>query len=184
MRRLAVAISALPVVLAACANRPELDDFERTLAAQDSATAALSQWCAAKGLARQPTITAMAVAGPALPPPADIAGLLGGEPLAFRHVRLTCGDAVLSEAFNWYVPARLTAQMNRTLDETDTPFGRVAAPLGFRRERIDAMRGATRGCPAGTILTHRARLVLPDGRPLALLVECYTSAILPPASAG
>ncbi len=76
MRRLAVAISALPVVLAACANRPELDDFERTLAAQDSATVALSQWCATQGLAQRPTITAMAVAGPALPPPADIAGLL------------------------------------------------------------------------------------------------------------
>lgn len=182
MRRLAVAMSALPVVLSGCAHRPELDDFERTLAAQDSATAALSQWCAAHGLATRPQIVARPVSGPALPPPADIAGLLGGEPVAFRHVRLTCGDAVLSEAFNWYVPARLSAAMNRTLAETDTPFGRVAAPLGFRRERIDAHRGATGGCPPATILTHRARLVLPDGRPLALLVECYTQAILPGAA--
>jgi hypothetical protein len=29
------------------------------------------------------------------------------EPLGFRHVRLACGNVVLSDAQNWFVPARL-----------------------------------------------------------------------------
>jgi hypothetical protein len=51
------------------------------------------------------------------------------DAVAFRHVRLRCGDRVLSEADNWYIPDRLTADMNRQLDTTDTPFGRVVRTL-------------------------------------------------------
>jgi len=29
------------------------------------------------------------------------------EPVRYRHVRLACGDHVLSEADNWYLPGRL-----------------------------------------------------------------------------
>lgn len=101
-------------------------------------------------------------------------GISSGEPVRLRRVRLACGDKVLSEASNWYVPGRLTPAMNAALDGSTAPFGRVAAPLGFRRERLAARRGALPGCPAATILSHRARLVLPDGRPLALVQECYT----------
>jgi hypothetical protein len=53
-------------------------------------------------------------------------------------VRLTCGDRVLSEADNWYVPARLTPEMNRVLDTTDTAFGRAVQPLNFRRRTLSA----------------------------------------------
>ena len=98
--------------------------------------------------------------------------------LGYRHVRLACGTNVLSEAHNWYVPGRLTPAMNAALAATTIPFGKVAAPLGFRRERLDSKRGARPECPRGTILSHRALLRLPDGRPLALLVECYTRANL------
>ena len=154
---------------------PRLAEFERTLAAQDSATAALGQWCKARAIADPPTIRAEQ-AGIAPHPSAEVRRLLAApdEPLAYRHVRLVCGDAVLSEADNWYVPSRLTAEMNRTLNTTQTPFGRVVSPLGFTRERLSALRGRAAECPKGTVLSHRARLVLADGRPISLVTECYT----------
>lgn len=105
--------------------------------------------------------------------PADGATLLGTQQTGYRHVRLSCGEQVLSEAHNWYVPARLTPQMNDLLARTDTPFGQVAAPMGFRRERLSSKRGALPGCPAATILSHRALLRLPDGQALAYVLECY-----------
>lgn len=169
----------LALLLTACAT-PRLAELERTLAAQDSATAALSQWCQARRIADPPTIRAEQ-SGMAPQPSPEVRRLLGvsdGEPLAFRHVRLACGTAVLSEADNWYVPGRLTEGMNRALESSQTPFGRVVAPLGFVRQRLKATRGRSRDCPKGTVLSHRARLVLPDGRPISLVTECYTRANL------
>jgi hypothetical protein len=98
--------------------------------------------------------------------------------VGYRHVRLSCGPVVLSEAHNWYLPSRLTPAMNTALATSDTPFGKVAAPLHFTRLALDARRGRAPSCPANTVLSHRALLRLPDGRPLALVVECYTAANL------
>ena len=47
----------------------------------------------------------------------------------YRHVQLMCGDQILSEADNWYVPSRLTAEMNRVLETTSTPFGKAVMDL-------------------------------------------------------
>ena len=151
------------------------------MAAHDSATAALGEWCAARGIAAPPTIRA--IADRAAPEPASAATLaaLGvgpGAPVAFRHVRLMCGEQTLSDAKNWYVPARLTPAMNHTLEATNTPFGKVVAPLGFHRERLAAQRGRSADCPAGTVLSHRAVLRLADGRAISLVAECYTRANL------
>ena len=165
----------------AASGAPELGQFEALLARHDSATLALEQWCESRGIASPATIRAEPGAGVVIAPPADLASLLGladGEQPAYRRVLLSCGEVVLSHAHNWYVPARLTPDMNAELAASTVPFGKVAAPLGFRRERLDSQRGAAPGCPADTVLSQRARLVLPDGRPLALLVECYTAAIL------
>jgi hypothetical protein len=116
-------------------------------------------------------------------------------------VQLACGDRVLSEADNWYLPGRLTAAMNQALDHSDTPFGKVVAPLHFRRHTLSArllwsplpkdwdMRGLP---PAGKqplvlphqLLQHRALLEDAQGRPLCALVETYTEQVLafpPPA---
>ena len=101
-----------------------------------------------------------------------------GEPLGFRHVLLACGDTVLSDALNWYVPSRLTPEMNNTLQTTEEPFGRVVAPLDFNRERLAGQRGAGPACPPETILTHRALLRGRDGVPISLVIECYTPANL------
>ncbi len=155
-----------------------LADFEAVLNAQDSATAALRQWCELRHIAAPSEIRAARVGGGMASPPADLRRRLKlrrDETFAFRHVRLTCGETVLSEAYNWYVPSRLTPAMNAALAASDTPFGTVAGPLRFRRQRLGSERAL---CPAASITAHRARLILTDGKPLALLVECYTPANL------
>lgn len=179
-------IAAASLPLAGCAHDPEqtaLAAFEANLAAHASATAALQQWCEARGIAAGAVIRAERVTGADAQQPADVHAILGVEPhtaLGYRHVRLVCGDTVLSDAHNWYVPARLTAAMNAQLNSSDVPFGRVAASLDFAREPLTAARRGAPGCPAGAISAHTARLVLPDGRGLAYVVECYTAANLNP----
>ena len=172
--------AALILLASACAPAP-LAQFRQTLAAQDSATAALGQWCGLRHLADDSTIRAALVRGNAAAPPAGLAETLAmptDTAPGYRHVRLACGDRVLSEAHNWYVRERLTPEMNRLLDQSDTPFGKAVSALHFTRQRLGEARGAQFGCPSGTVLSHRARLVLSDGRPLALVVECYTRANL------
>ncbi|NKJ43208.1 hypothetical protein FHW94_002692 [Novosphingobium sp. SG720] len=175
----------LVMVLAGCVPS-RLPALEATLAAQPSATAALAQWCNTQGLADPATIRAAADRTPRAAPPAvrSALGVAVGEPLGFRHVRLSCGGVVLSDAQNWFVPARLTPAMNDTLAHTDTPFGTVVAPLQFTRQRLAARRGRMAECPAGTVLSHRAVLRRPDGAAISLVVECYTRASVqtPPAS--
>lgn len=167
-------ISLAPIFLAGAA--PQEAEFERLLASNDSATAALGEWCATHRSADAPVVTAEPVRGEDAVLPSDARALLeasGEEPLGYRHVRLTCNGVTLSEAHNWFVPARLTDAMNATLASTDVPFGKVVAPLHFTRERLESRHGRLEGCPPGTFLTHRALLRLPDGRPISLVVECY-----------
>ena len=173
------AAASLP--LAGCTHVPAdpvISAFETNLAGHASATDALQQWCNARGIAPGARIRVEFVVGADQAPPADIRMILGvtaQEPLGYRHVRLICGGAVLSDAHNWFVPSRLSPEMSRQLAESDVPFGRVAASLNFTREPLAAARRGDPGCPAAAISTHKARLVLPDGRGLAYVVECYTS---------
>jgi hypothetical protein len=177
-------LAAASLSLAGCAHSvPDavISAFEANLAAHASATEALSQWCKARGIDPAGRITVQFVRGADQALPADLRQTLGvsaDEPLGYRHVKLICGSAVLSEANNWFVPARLSPEMNRQLAESDVPFGRVAASLAFTREPLASARRGDPGCPAGAISTHRALLRLPTGEPLALVVECYTEANL------
>jgi hypothetical protein len=158
-----------------------LTALESTLAAQDSATTALGNWCKANRIADPPRVVAMPVTGDDAALPSDARALLevdGRAALGYRHVRLDCGDVTLSEAHNWFVPARLTPDMNATLTTTREPFGKVVSPLRFTRERLESTRGRAEGCPAGTILSHRALLRLPGGQPISLVVECYQARAL------
>jgi hypothetical protein len=121
------------------------------------------------------------VPGPALPAPPEFLALLALEPgelLAYRHVRLVCGGKVLSDAHNWYVPARLPDAMNRALEASDVPFGRVIAPLHFTRKPLASSHAGDRDCPPGIVLANRAVLHLPDGRAISTVVECYTAETL------
>ena len=118
------------------------------------------------------------------------------EPLGYRRVRLKCGDHVLSEADNWYAPARLTPEMNHVLETTDTPFGKAVAALHFRRHTLSTdllWRPLPKGWEMGAtpapedagalsipdhVLEHRAVLSTPDGEPFSEVVETYTGEVL------
>lgn len=175
MRR-AGALAAL--ALTACTPNPQIALFRANLDAHDSATLALEQWCGAHHLAEPARIEAVTMPDSAdAPAGAAIRARLGVGPetaLRQRHVHLTCGSHVLSDARNWYVPDRLTPAMNATLDTTRTPFGKVVAPLGLHRSTLTGPAPAP--CPRGTIVHVSAVLRGDDGRPYSLVSECYTRA--------
>lgn len=164
--------------LAGCAPS-HLHRFQQALRTRDSATAALTDWCRAQGIAQGGEIRAIVDRTAFESPDAETRTLLGlapGDAVGFRHVRLACNGVVLSEAKNWYVPARLSPDMNRVLETSDTPFGRVVASLGFHRIRISEHAGGWPGCPQDTVLSHRGLLRLADGTAISLVIECYTKA--------
>ena len=175
-----------------------LQTLNADLLSHDSATATLDRWCAAHHLGDPPTITAERVLGedkPATPAQRELLHVSATEPLAYRHVRLHCGSRVLAEADNWYVPARLTPQMNQTLEHSDTPFGRAAEALHFQRHTLSSqllwaplpegweMTGPTsehdnKLVIPNQVLQHTAVLSLPDGTPISTVTETYTSEVL------
>ncbi len=154
-----------------------VQQLKAEILASPSATQTLTAYCARLHLADPPVIHARKDAGPDRAPSPAIRRLLqvgAAEPVRYRRVRLVCGDQILSDADNWYVPARLTAEMNHTLDETDTPFGAVVKPLDFRRRTIKAQ---TLHDPAH-VLQVTALLVTAEGRPFSLVQENYSRVLL------
>lgn len=177
-----------------------LQSLNADLLSHDSATMTLEHWCDVHKLASPAKITAVRVLDvDKLPTPEQRVDLSVAptETVRYRRVRLTCGAVVLSEADNWYVPGRLTPEMNKQLDSSDTPFGLVVRPLNFRRHTVSSrllwlalppgweMKGAGGGGRiAGDqpmppmLLEHRAILSLPDGTPFSEVVETYTDQVL------
>ncbi|HUA77886.1 MAG TPA: hypothetical protein VMA86_09460, partial [Acetobacteraceae bacterium] len=118
-----------------------LETLNADLLSHPSATLTLERWCAAHKLASPARVIAERVHGIDKVPTAEQRQLLGVSataPIRYRRVRLVCGDHVLSEADNWYVPSRLTPAMNNVLDTTDTAFGRAVQALDFRRQTLSA----------------------------------------------
>lgn len=168
------------LLLAAAAPPATLPEFEAVLASTPSATQALETWCHSR-FDPAGSVRAIKVMASSDSPTARIRDALDigrDEQLGYRRVSLRCAGREMSLAYNWYVPSRLTPEMNRQLAENDTPFGRAAAPLHFKRELIARPWSGPELCPSGTVLAHRALLRLPDGKPLAMVVECYTKAVL------
>ncbi len=176
-----------------------IEELNADLLSHDSATLTLDRWCATHHLATSPRIVAI------LDKTVDKApteaqrrelGVTVDEPVRYRRVRLSCGDHVLSEADNWYVPGRLTPEMNQVLDATDTAFGRAVQGLHFQRHTQsaeilwravpDLWETGSRWEPRSPmpiqvphdVLQHRAILTLSDGTPFSEVVETYTSAVL------
>jgi hypothetical protein len=163
----------------------DLADFEGRLDKGGSATEVLRGWCAERRLAYPPVIRAERDRSQDKPADGEVRALLGaepGEPIRYRRVRLKCGARVLSEADNWYRPARLTAEMNRQLDETDTPFGAVVKPLSFHRRTLGVEHTfkPAQGAAAlpHTLVRYRALLLDKSDAPFSLVVESYTDEIL------
>ena len=176
-----------------------LESLDADLLSHDSATLTLERWCDAHRLAVPATIRAQRVLGADKLPGEEQRRLLmvgAGEPIRYRRVRLACGAHVLSEADNWYVPARLTPDMNRALDTSDVAFGRAVQALQFQRRTLAAEllwhplpdgwemgsalpppSPAALAIPA-EVLRHRAVLTLPDGTPFSEVIETYTGEVL------
>ena len=175
--------------------------------ASRSATASLEHWCRDHQSAAGERIVADVVPDAGKAPGADQRERLeagGDEDVRYRRVRLRCGARVLSEAENWYVPGRLTPEMNRLLETTTTPFGRAVESLQpYRRtfavtllwtplpdgwERDPALVPApTAGALAipDALFEHRAVLYTRNHKPFAEVREIYQRAILAlPARSG
>ncbi len=214
LRRLATAAAVLLPAAGALAAEPApwpdslvgrlealalIESLNADLLSHDSATLTLERWCADHRLADPALIVAERVHDIDKPATAEVRAALDvkpDEPLGYRRVRLKCGDRVLSEADNWYVPARLTPEMNHVLETTDTPFGKAVADLHFRRHTLSAdllWRPLPKGWETGAagaqdeksalavptlVLEHRAVLSTPDGEPFSEVVETYTGEVL------
>jgi len=210
VRRLALALAAFAgTATAAAPGWPDtplarvealalLQTLNADLLSHPSATLTLERWCQAHHLADPPTVRARRDRDVAKPLPDDLRRALGigpDAPVRYRRVQLACGEHVVSEADNWYVAGRLTEAMNHQLDTSDTPFGKVVAPLRFSRRTLSARLlwsplpagWETRGLPPATprpltvphqVLQHWALLVDAQGRPFSALVETYTGHVL------
>lgn len=141
--------------------------LKQRLDSRASATAALQQGCpspiSVRSLATRSEVPSQAI----------LAGLEVSSPrqVRVRHVQLLCGEHALSDAWNWYVPERLSPEMNERLDHTNTPFGRVVQEAYFTRHPL----GSRRPAPAtGYVLENKALLRRTlDRAPIALVVEHY-----------
>lgn len=164
--------------LAGCCAMPvSPQSLQRELAAEPSATAVLQRHCDRLTGGRTP-LRAQRLPNdhePALPDLLANLAVPDRNALAVRHVSLHCGNVVFSEAWNWYVTARLTPEMNRILASTDQPFGRVVRPLGFHRHSVAS---TLTGLPRGIILQNRALLLRHDDAPIAFVLENYFPAVL------
>lgn len=215
--RVAVAACAI-ALLAGCVQSPARDDrlarvellalmqmLNADLLSHDSATQTLERWCADHRLAQPAKVLARRVRDASKTLPYDLRERLAlgsADTLVYRRVQLVCGDRVLSEADNWYVPSRLTPEMNHTLETTDEPFGRVVKALDFRRRTLSAELlwsplpsgwEMSSGAPAASheplaiphaLLRHQAILYDAAQRPFSVVVETYTSEVLAFAEIG
>lgn len=169
--------------------------------ASASATLALEKWCAQHRLAgsNEAKIVARLIRGTPKPATEEQRQRLQvgpDEALGYRRVQLVCGDRVLSEADNWYVPSRLTPEMNRLLDTTDTPFGKAVQslqpfrqtyaaktlwwplPQGWETQALPAIEsGGTLAIPE-VLFEHRAVVFSRDRLPLSEVRESYKSPLL------
>lgn len=161
-----------------------LQQLTRALASRDSATCTLQRLSGAvvrvrilfQGLylplVREKEVSAL---------PSDLAAeqLIrpsAAESLVLRHVSLACGDVTLSEAWNVYVPDRLSCEARARLADEKTPFGTAVKADNFWRERLSSR---TTKLPPGTVLEQRALLrTRKNDAPLAYVVERYTEEAL------
>jgi hypothetical protein len=169
------------------------------LLSHDSATLTLERWCGSHHLATPARVVAARVSGVDKAPTEqqrEELHIAADEAIRYRHVRLMCGALVLSEADNWYVPGRLSPDMNKALDTSDIPFGKVVLALHFQRHTLSStllwlplpegweMDANTAKKSVGllflpaSVLEHRAVLTLPDGMPFSEVVETYTGHVL------
>jgi len=177
-----------------------LQSLNVDILASSSATRTLEAWCGEHHMAEDPKIVATQVPGVRKEPDADQLQRLDvhdATEVRYRRVHLRCGTHVLSEADNWYVPARLTPEMNALLETTDTPFGKAVQPLhpyrrtiavtqlwmplthGWEQQRhaYCAFHRALLTIPKD-VFQHRAVLYTEEHEPFSEVVETYQGELL------
>ncbi len=176
-------------------SRTQIETLSRRLLEADSATATIEKWCADHCMAAPPKIVARRIASPEKTPDSETRRRLkaeNGEIIRYRHVQLICGKHILSEADNWYVPARLPAEANVMLETGDTPFGKAIRSLHPKRQTIASKNlwsppSAEPGVTAPTtgqidppryLLEYRALILTPDQTPISEVSEHYTRELL------
>jgi len=166
----------------------ELDRFILMLRDSNSATAMLAQWMniscadhAAEIVAVERSVGYRAAS--------DIGRLArlqvqAEDAIQYRRVWLMYKGRIVSDAENWYVPARLSPDMRRQLTQSAIPFGTVIGPLAPTRETLSSERlwpgpvqSSTGRLPAH-VLRHRALVRNADGCPVSEVQELYTRNIL------
>lgn len=178
-----------------------LQSLNTEILAGSSATKTLENWCGEHRMADDPHIVAVRVADVRKEPSADQLQRLGvreASEVRYRRVELRCGAHILSKADNWYVPARLTAEMNALLETTDTPFGKAVQalrpyrrtiavtqlwtplPRGWEQQQRLRCRWRRRRALAipQDVFEHRAVLYTADHQPFSEVVETYQSEVL------
>jgi len=172
------------------------------LLSSSSATATLEKWCSDHRLAQEPKIIANRIKTIDKIPSLETRQRLNvdkNELVLFRHVELRCGEHILSEADNWYVPSRLSPEINKILEQSDVPFGKAIgslkpirktfysqllwSPLPENWEMNDISNNADKISalpfhPAHFILEHRALVLSHDQTPLSEVDENYTDELL------
>jgi chorismate-pyruvate lyase len=178
-----------------------LQSINGEILGSSSATKTLEAWCGEHHMADVAKIVAIQVGGVRKEPTPEQLQRLDVRDAAevkYRRVELRCGAHVLSEADNWYVPARLTPEMNALLETTDTPFGKAVQPLhpyrrtisatmlwtplpqGWeqqRRRRFASHRRRAIALPK-EVFQHRAVLYTAEHLPFSEVVETYQSELL------
>jgi len=173
-----------------------LETLDADLLGHDSATLTLERWCADHKLAEPPRVVAERVRDVDKPTGAEVRVALDvkpEEPLGNRRVRLKCGDHVLSEADNWYVPARLTPEARDHRNPVRQGGRRASLPLPYAVHEpalaptAQGLGDGRDGCSVGSERARdsRARPRTPRdsvdarGRALSEVVETYTSESAP-----
>ncbi|HUC61431.1 MAG TPA: hypothetical protein VMF53_05705 [Alphaproteobacteria bacterium] len=177
-----------------------IETLDADFLATRSATLTLESWCATHHLSGAQPAKILAkldrsVDKPASPEQRARLAVGPDEPIKFRHVLLACGDTVLSIADNWYVPSRLTPEMNKLLETTETPFGKAVMALHFYRQNFEAkilwhplpegwetkplpkFPGGALAIPA-ELFEHRALLFTGARVPFSEVREVYQRALL------
>ena len=148
------------------------DALRRELVAARSATAVLQRRCTTPIRAE-----VNRAQKPATPEQRTHLAVGPAEPLVYRSVVLKCGPVSLSVAENWYVPARLTPEMNAAL-AGDTPFGAAIRPLAPSRRTLGIATQREDAGVAPYVVRQRAVVLDGQGRPLSEVVENYTPVML------
>ena len=197
---------AAPAWLDTFESRLEILALTQTLNAEilasASATQSLEKWCRDHKMADDPIIVARVISGIDKVPTVEQLQRLqvaSVSDVKYRRVELRCGHHAFSEADNWYVPSRLTAEMNKLLETGGTPFGKAVQPLRPYRRTFAVMllwsplpagweqQRRARGQPSERarplvlpkdLFEHRAILYTSDHQPFSEVNERYQGQLL------